>query len=302
MVDHWTSRYKSGALGYGGAIHEGLKAWYQGSLDGLSVDERVDLARAAIAAKWPENQPSDDFRNLSKANELFQKYIAEYPTESFKVLMVEVPFSYEIGRYLLHCEHCHIDNHPYTPSEIPTSECWNCKKRLEAIEYGGIFDTLIQYGTGNASTIYILEHKTTSQLGGLYFRQYDIDNQVSGYNFGAQSATGKLVGGAVINALCTTSGGKISFKREIIGRTAADLERWRNDVAWTCNEIERSKRFDYYRVSSDHCMNKYGLCEYQAVHVLSDPDEQRRRFEVDYVKEPWDFEHRDDKRSLPVLG
>lgn len=305
MVDHWTSRYKSGALGYGGAVHEGLKAWYQGELDGLTVLQRVEAAQAAIDISWPADHPIDDYRTKSKAMELMAKYIQEYTLESFKVLMVEVPFSYEIGRYILHCYECGRESVPLQYEDrtiVHTNKCSFCKSPLEPIEYGGIFDTLVQYGSGSMSTIYILEHKTTSQLGGLYFHQYHLDNQITGYTFGAQGATGKLVGGAIVNALCTTSSGKISFKREIIGRTAADLERWRDDVAATCNEIKRCERNGHWRITSDHCMNKYGLCEYQSVHVLSNPDEQRRRLEVDYIREEWDFERRDDTRKLPVVG
>jgi hypothetical protein len=308
MVDHWTSRFKSGALGYGGAVHEGLKAWYQGELDGLDVRQRVLAAEQAINDSWPVDHPIDDYRTKSKAMELMASYIKEYMQESFKVLMVEVPFSYEIGRYILYCSNCGDENGPKrtrldTFEQEITSTCGNCGLDLEPIEYGGIFDTLVQYGAGSMSTIYILEHKTTSQLGGLYFRQYDLDNQISGYTFGAQGATGKLVGGAIVNALCTTSSGKISFKREIIGRTTAQIERWRDDVAATCNEIKRCERNGHWRISSDHCMNKYGLCEYQSVHVLANPDEQRRRLEVDYVREEWDFEKRDDAhKKLPVVG
>lgn len=301
MVDHWTSRYKSGALGYGGAVHEGLKAWYQGALDGLTLLQRVEAAEHAIEVSWPSEHPVDDYRTKSKAMELMAKYIQEYTQESFQILMVEVPFSYEIGRYITYCPECQHDNNIWASATEVRSSCIVCGQNLEPIEYGGIFDTLVQYGAGSMSTIYILEHKTTSQLGGLYFRQYDLDNQISGYTFGAQGATGKLVGGAIVNALCTTSSGKISFKREIIGRTSADIERWRDDVAATCNEIKRCERNGHWRITSDHCMNKYGLCEYQSVHVLSNPDEQRRRLEVDYIKEPWDFEKRDDLRKLPVV-
>lgn len=306
MVDHWTSRYKSGALGYGGAVHEGLKIWYQGQMDGLPFNHRLEAALEQIITHWPIDHPADDFRSLGRAKELMVKYAAEYPQEPFKVLMVEVPFSFEIGRCILWCARCDWDNLPNEEGfrsglgGTPTSNCEKCNEPLEPIEYGGIFDTLVQYG--GISTVYVLEHKTTSQLGGLYFRQFDIDNQISGYTWGAQSVTGKLIGGAVVNALCTTSSGKMSFKREIIGRNPKDLERWKDDVAQTCNEIRRCEREGHWRIHSDHCMNKYGLCEYQSVHVLSDPDEQRRRLEVDYVQDPWNFEKRDDIRKLPVVG
>jgi hypothetical protein len=290
----WVGQFRSGALGFGKAVHEGLKEWYQRGLDGEPPSLRLAAALDAIEVAWPENHPVDDYRTLVRAKSLMMNYAKEYPSEPFKILLVEVPFKFHLGRYLLYCQGCNFENNPIAAAGYPRNNCGSCGRDLEEIEYGGIFDTLIQFGPPSSTIVYTLEHKTTSQLGSLYFRQYDLDNQVSGYVWGASQVSGKVVGGAMMNALCCTSGGTLKFDRQLISRTPTDLERWKNDVASTCNDIERTRRLGHWRMHTNHCMNKYGMCEYHSVHILSNPDEQRRRLETDYRKDPWDFERRDD--------
>jgi hypothetical protein len=102
-VEEWTSRYASGALGHGGAMHEALKAWYQGTKDGLHINQKIELAFAALEESWPENHPIDDFRTKNRAQQLLGGYIKEYPVETFQILEVEVPFTFELGRYIHWC-------------------------------------------------------------------------------------------------------------------------------------------------------------------------------------------------------
>jgi hypothetical protein len=298
IEDWWTSRFRSGALGAGGAMHEGLKAWYQGSLDGLSLASRIEMAVAAIQINWPENQPADDFRTLARAQELMIRYIKEYPSETFKILQVEVPFKFELGRCILWCKECNYLNPPCGPGGLPRETCQSCGKPLEQIEYGGIFDLLTAYVAGTSSVVYVGEHKTTSQLGAMYFHQYYLSNQVTGYVWGAGQVSGKVVGGALINALCLTTGGNMKFAREMVHRNPSDIERWKNDVADTCNAIATSQRTGIWRMHTNNCMGKYGQCEFHSVHILSNPDEQRRRLETDYKKEEWNFEKRDDPATV----
>ncbi len=294
MVDHWTGRWKSGALIFGAAVHEGLKAWYQGDLDGLSLSSRVEAAVSAIG-EFPgwDGAPSDDYRTKIRAQTLMIEYMRSYPSETFKVLKVEVPFLFGIGRKITWCPSCRFDNDPYAGG-FPRILCSGCGEELEEIEYGGIFDALTQFGPGSQSVLYVLEHKTTSQLGAQYFHQFYIDNQPTGYVWGASQVSGKLVGGANINAMCLTSGGKMTFAREMVSRTPSDLERWKSDIAASANLIARAQRLGHWLMHTENCMGKYGKCEFFSVHQLSNPEEQRRRLETDYIKSEWDFERRDE--------
>lgn len=293
IVDWWTSRYASAALGHGGAMHEGLKAWYQGAIDGLSTTERAEAALHAINDSWPQNHPIDDFRTKQRAMELMVRYIKQYPFESFQVIAVEIPFTFELDRVILWCKNCLMENPPWS-GNFPRQYCKQCNLPLEPIEYGGIVDCLTQFGVGSQSVNYVLEHKTTSELGGNYFTQWEIHNQITGYCWGAGQASGKLIGGANLNVLCLTKGGNIKFDRRMIGVNPSQIEEWKNDVARTCNEIAYAQRHGHWRKSTDHCVTKYGTCQFHSVHLLSDPVDRERRLETDYIKQEWNFEKRDD--------
>jgi hypothetical protein len=108
----------------------------------------IDKALAVIKEKWPEDHPADDYRNLGKALEVMWAYAEEYPREGFDVIgatedpMIEVSFTLDTGMFLS-CFDCGPD---YTSDEGDGVNCPNCGKPLEPIEYGGIFDGLVEQG------------------------------------------------------------------------------------------------------------------------------------------------------------
>lgn len=257
----------------------------------------VEVAKQAIIASWPENQPTDDFRTQSRACDLMDKYAAEYPFESFKPVLVEQPFSFETGMFLDICPSCQWDTQASSKTNINMvgayDICPQCLAHLEPIEYGGIVDLLVEFN----GVFFIVDHKTTSQLGPMYFLQYKPNNQLTGYCWGIQQATGKHVSGAFVNALCCTVSGKISFKRELTNRNPGDIDLWLRQLRSECNAIRRHELTGEFPYRTAQCMGKYGMCEYHSVHVLSDPAEQQARLETDYEIRHWNFEHRDSEAS-----
>jgi hypothetical protein len=201
IQEKWESRYKGGALGFGAVIHKGLEVWYR--------DHDLISALNAMEECWPADHPPDDFRTLARAREMLIRYVREYPAESFKVLSTEISFSLPLGMQ---------------------TDCG------EDIEYGGIPDLLVAFN----KTVYVVDHKTTSMLGPTYFLQYNPNNQISGYIWGAQELSRQKVNGAIINALCMTKSGKMDFARSITTRTESDIEAWKRDVQKTCSLIKNS--------------------------------------------------------------
>ena len=197
----WTSRGKSAALGFGGALHEGLAAWYKTA--------NLGQALLAIGEAWVDDQPVEDFRTKEKCVTTMIEYTKKYPSEGFSVVgapdnpMVEVPFTIEMGRYVPFCGDwvdaagmtflgCGVMQHGFE-NEV----CATCGCPLEPIEYGGIFDGLIEF----SHQVFILEHKSTSVMGASYFNQFKPNNQVCGYIWGAGQLSGKKVVGAMVNAI-----------------------------------------------------------------------------------------------------
>lgn len=286
----WTTRRRSSALSFGGGFHEGLAVWYK----------THDLAAAlsAIVNKWDDSVSVDDYRTKEKAVQVMIDYVKHYPQESFKVVgfetgapMIEVPFVLDTGLHLdcqLCAEHPGVST-PFTEARtkvITKDICSRCGTPYEPIEYGGIFDGLVDFN----GQLWVFEHKTTSQLGSYYFDQFKPNNQVTGYIWAAEQLSGRKVQGAIINAIGVYKTGATKFERGMTARHPQDLKEWLENIRIVCNQIKRAEK-EGYSQSTGAC-TLYGKCEYHSIHVLSHPSERQKRLESDYIQEAWDFEHR----------
>ena len=282
----WTTRRRSSALGFGSAFHEGIAVWYKTG----------DLAAAltAIVKSWDETVSVDDYRTKEKCIQVMIDYVKRYPSESFTVVgapehpMIEVPFTLDTGMTISWCAQgtCLLD------SETQHT-CSNCGKPLEPIEYGGIFDGLVDFN----GQLWVFEHKTTSQLGSYYFNQFKPNNQVTGYIWAAEQLSGRKVNGAIINAIGVFKTGVTRFERSMTARHANEISEWMENVRIVCNQIKRAER-EGFSLSTNAC-TLYGQCEYHSVHVLSHPAERQKRLEQDYMVDAWDFEKRTGTEVKP---
>jgi hypothetical protein len=283
MNEGWTSRRRSGALGFGSCLHEGLAAWYR----------THDLGQAlyAINDKWPESMPIDDFRTKEKCVSTMIEYVKQYPSETWTVVgapenpVIEVPFTLDTGMYLP-CAECQIVED--TPEFRYEAVCTNCGHDREHIEYGGIYDMLIEFGV----KLFVVDHKTTSVMGSGYFRQFKPNNQMTGYIWAASKLSGEPVSGALINAVGIYKAGKTKFEREITSRSPIAIDSWMQDVYTECCNIQYHNIHGHWPKRTNAC-TLYGLCEYHSVHELDHPTEQAKMLEMSYVRDKWDYELRD---------
>lgn len=280
IKEGWTKRGKSGALGFGGALHEGLAMWYK------THDMQKSLV--AITESWPTGLPADDWRTREKCLQVMLEYIKQYPQEAFRVVgfpdnpMVECTFTLDTGMFL-RCEQCAVAD----TSDYHDAFCSSCKEQKEPIEYGGIFDGLVEH----SGTVFVLEHKTTSQLGSYYFNQFKPNNQVTGYVWAAGLLSGQRVGGAFINAIGIYKASKTKFERQITTRAPVAIEEWLNNVRVTCEMIRECERTGHWPMFTGAC-TMYGACEYHPVHVLNTETERSKMLEQEYVLSEWAYEQR----------
>jgi hypothetical protein len=291
MHEGWTSKRKSGALGFGGALHEGLATWYKTHDKGQSL--------IAIDEAWPLNLPIDDWRTKEKCLTVMVEYMKHYPIESFKIIgapespMIENTFTIASGMFL-DCEQCGppAGSAQDAKTMFVSGRCSNCGLPLEEIEYGGIFDGGVEF-SGND---FVLEHKTTSQLGTYYFNQFKPNNQITGYIWALRQLTGKRIGGAIVNAIGLYKSSTTKFERSITTRSDEDIADWLENVRATCQMIKDCERRAFWPKHTQSC-TMYGKCEYHDVHTLGAKQEQEKFLEQMFVKEPWSYEHRDEVKE-----
>lgn len=293
MRQGYKSRYGSPALTFGGAIHAGAAEWHKG---------RGEIAALmAIEEAWPANYNVDDFRTKGKAIDVMRGYIRRYPSENFQVKMVEVPFLLDTGMWC-DCTNCiwkgDIPESPAIKVAAPSWlydekvftgwECPICQHPVESIEYGGIFDGLIDFG----GQIYILEHKTTSVMGSTYFNQFRPNNQISGYVWAGQQLSGSPVSGALVNAMGVYAKGETKFDRQIIGRTTDEIIEWKRNIQTVCSEIARAQHAKRYEMRTVSC-TMYGKCTFLEVCQLGHQKERDRLLEQEFIVDKWDFQAQD---------
>ena len=280
IVDGWTSRGRSGALGFGSALHYGLAEWYR-------TGGNISKALLAINDGWPADMPIDDWRTKEKCVTTMIDYAKRYPQETFKVVgapdspVVEVAFTLDTGLYLP----C-----PCTPetTEMASETCTICGHPREPIEYGGIYDMLIEF----SDHLYVVDHKTTSIMGNGYFNQFKPNNQMSGYIWAASKMSSKRVAGAFINGIGVYKSSATKFEREITSRSQAGLDEWLINLWHSCCAIDTCNRKGYWPLHTNAC-TLYGLCEFHAVHSLEHESERVKRLNTDYINDRWDYENRD---------
>lgn len=280
IIEGWTTQFKSAALGFGGSIHEGLATWYK--------TRDPDAVIAAVEANFPE-QPVDDWRDLMKAKKVMLEYMNHYVHEPFSIVpgMVEVATALPTGLYLPICPACHFDNRKAAPWSPFVGKCFECGGDLEVIEYGGIFDTLVDFN----GQIYVLEHKTTTQMGQYFFNQFKPNNQVTGYVWLAKELSGRC-DGALINAIGLYKASPTKFERNISTRNQFELDQWKLDLWTEACAIRDHELNGHFPMRSKTC-TLYGACEFYSVHTVNDPSVRQRLLEQDYVQSPWEFEKRD---------
>jgi len=296
IIQQWTTRRKSAALGFGGAFHLGLAEWYK-------TGSRQEMLKA-IQEGWPDGMPVDDFRSKAKCVEALIAYTKEYPAENFTVVdgpdgkLIEVSFTLPTGLYLPLCYHvdengiisgCGNDARMDRSWDPTIGACPNCGLPLEDLQYGGIFDGLVEF----SGALYVFEHKTTSRLGDRFFDQFRPNNQVSGYVWGASKLSGKQIGGALINAIGIYKSSPTKFKRQVTMRAPEEINEWLGSVYNTCVSIQQAKVTGSFPMHTGSC-TMYGRCEYHAVHSLPYAKQRLAILEQDYQLSEWNHEARDE--------
>lgn len=283
--NQWTSRHRSGALGAGAALHAGLAEWYKGNGPKAALE--------AIEKGFESEVPIDDWRNIEKVRRTFAEYITQYPGENWDVLgradgapIVEVPFLLETGMHLP-CHECQMADQRLMDFRFEDT-CLNCNGPREPIEYGGILDMAVDFN----SQVYIVDHKSTSQMGPTYFNQFKPNNQMTGYIWGAGKLSGRRCAGAIINAIAWSKTAPTRFARSITTRNDYDIDRWLCDVYSEACNIQQHQLTGHWPYRTNSCL-QYGMCEFHQIHVMSTETEQQSVRETHYVKDNWDFENRD---------
>lgn len=284
----YTAHQRTGALSFGATIHKGIEDWYR--------LRSPAAAEAAIHSAWArEAGPKGDWRTLDKALTTMRAYIGRWghegrPSEEWDIVgaaqgmpVLETKFTIGLG-WFLPCEVCGARD----TGDPKNPLCSFCKDAREPIEYGGIFDGIVQHH----HNFYILEHKTTSVMGAKFWDQFKPNNQITGYIWAARSLTDKPVSGCLINAIAIYKASPSRFERNFTVREDEEIAEWIANVHAVCQEIVDHRRRAWWPMRTMAC-TLYSKCEYYDVCSL-EPRFREPFLESNYTVAPWNHATRDE--------
>lgn len=241
-----TTSVSSPHLNAGGALARGLEVARRTYFGGSgSEEEAMTRGVEAIFAAWDVKALEAKNKTLDRVVEAYYGYWAEYG----------------------------LDTDVFKPYQTPTGPAveFSFSVPLGGLQYAGRFDMLADRN----GEIFIVDEKTSGQLGGNWASQWDIDGQITGYVW-ALRELGYPVAGAVIRGIGFYAG-EIRYVQHFTTRTQDHLEAWRCSVLSTLERIERYRGYDAWPLALDKGIcSSYGGCMYQAHCTQHNPVESLR--------------------------
>jgi len=239
----------------GKAVHAGLAAHYQPVSDHTSQVTHVsdhlsqEFRNAEAAERWLAPELAEMKRQEAYVQYIMTKYAEQYPTEPWTILAPEVEGSLAVGHHTL-----------YFRTDAVVS--WR-------------------------NSVWLLEHKTTAQLGPSFFKKFLMDSQITTYIYGVWKTLGTRPLGAIINAIRKSRNlDAVAFERDVVLRSEAQLEEFVDQLCRQCAIIEDLPPVrDAYLMHTSQCVRFNRTCEYLDL-CRSDTPQARELFtkrELDYV-------------------
>jgi hypothetical protein len=285
----------------GGAFHAGAAKLVatkdrQAALAAAEKYYRDELAK--IQVLLPEEQALHE-RNIELAKRMVNAEADQYTKDAWTVLHPEVEFLVPLPGTEHHCWYCHKILYP----ALPYDQCrpWNEDER----DHLGCWQPHFLRGKTDAvlswnNLIWIMERKTSGWLQQIWWDQWYLSHQVSGYCYGVRKATGLPVNGVLMEKLPkpTKRQDPFSFdyspEREPYLRTEAELAKFEREITRIATDYERcasdpNPMEAFYR-NPQSCIDWNRRCDYWDCCKRDDgmpTDGQFRVRTQDYVEEAY---------------
>lgn len=265
MIRHLTPVTVAPALEFGKAIHLALEIYYIFKNMGYTVESAMDNAIRAFYEVY-EDREGEDRRTLANGEKLLRGYAEVYANEPFKVVGTEVGFA--------------------VPIDYKNSEGEN-----KSFILVGRIDALVNWN----GPLYVLETKSTAQLGYGYFNQFEMNQQMDGYLWGAMLSTGEKVQGVIINTLEVwkdvkrvsekTKKLEDHYARDPQTRSDFELEEYKNDMGMQVENILDAEKRNRFPRNKQNCYTYNSRCPYWN---LCKYGEDAKTIARDFVESKWE--------------
>lgn len=259
----------------GGAYADGMKAMRRAFfIDGKTREQAVEIGVAAIYDSYGNFQtPPKSNKSVGGMAGALVYYEQEFPLdkEKYAPMLLDGRWMIEVG-----CSFGTGLTHPVTGKEI---------------EYAFNFDCLA-LDADDGKSVWVVDEKTTSQMGDKWANQWFLDAQMTGYCWAARRLIqdsglyGQCeVKGAIINGVAIRTH-DYSCLRLSVYRQDWELERWWTQVTKDIYRwINRFEHQNHNQVFDHACAHYLNPCEYAPLCSSRNPE---RLFDGSYVQKFWD--------------
>ncbi len=256
-------RFNRGLVGQTGATAPDFGKGVHCGLDSWYVTRDVDQAIGMFKKNYKEQPEVDDKRTWKMGEWILKNYDTTYQDQPWKLVQSEQSF------------------------EIPLP---NGNKHI------GRIDKIVDWD----GMLWVVDHKTTSQLGASYFKMAEPNLQFLGYVWAARQM-GYQVVGVIVDAILVAKGLLEASSRAKLTPLARydkyvsqeELDEWLETVLRIHGDIKICADQGVWYPNFDAC-NYYGECSYR--RVCKEPKDIRERIiQLDYRVEHWDPRRKDDE-------
>lgn len=220
-------------------------------------------------------------RDVNKAIDVFKTSYKEQPT-------VDDKRTHKMGEWILKN---YAEKYRDQPFEVVETEREFCLPLPNGNNLIGRIDKIIKWD----NVYWVMDHKTTSQLGPGFFKMHTPNLQFSGYTWAARQLGYPECQGVLVDAILVAKGllpgpGKSQtltpLARDFAYRTDEDIEEYLGHVENIQHDIKICEEMDVWTPNFDAC-TYYGECPYR--RVCKEPLALRERvIGMDYVEDRWD--------------
>lgn len=218
-------------------------------------------------------------KNVDKAVTLFKESFEERLDDDNKR-------THQMGEWILRNYH---EQYQYQPWELVQSEMSFSLHFRDDKKFIGRIDKIIKWG----DALWVVDHKTTSQLGSQFFKTAEPNLQFTGYVWAARQLGYNAVGvilDAILVAKGLLPGTSKNYKltplaRFDVYRSDDHLKEWKDTAEGIMGDIEMCEATNKWYPNFDMC-TYYGECPFRKV-CKEDSDIRERIIEADYDVNHW---------------
>jgi hypothetical protein len=273
MLDGWRGRGGNTHLIFGGVYASALEHFHKFRAADASFDEALEnVVLEALVSTWIYEQDE----NGNPIPGTGEPWLSDHNSKTRENLIRTIVWYFEHFRDDP-CQTVILSNgvaaveHSF---QLPVDN---------GIVFSGHLDRLVEFG-GNT---YIQDQKTTATtITAYYFKQYEMDTQMSMYSFAGRSVFGLPIKGVMIDG-AQIAVGFSRFERGFTFRSEDVLEEWYDDAMGTIERVVKATKENHFPRNRSAC-NNYGGCPFRDVCSKA-PSVREQFLKADFEKgKRWD--------------